>query len=259
VQAGGGPGRGARFLDRVLLATGGGSGLAAAVSRRFAAEGGRVAVVDLDGERARAVAAELEGSIAIAADVGDEESVRDAVAQAREQLGGIDCVFNAAGHVQQGPIEEWPLERWNRIFAVHVGGTFLVCKHAAPSLKERGGAIVNVASIAAIVAQPGNAPYGAAKGAIVSFTRQLARDFAPAVRVNAVVPGVIRTAMTAPVFAERGGGDAAAGEALAAQRNLLGRIGEAEEVAGPVCFLLSDDASFVTGALLVVDGGETVV
>lgn len=249
-----------RFAGKVLLATGGGSGLAAAVSRRFAAEGGRVAVVDLDGGRAEAVAAELDGSVGIAADVADEESVRVAVAAAHGRLGRIDCVFNAAGHAEHGPVEEWSLERWNRMLGVHVGGTFLVCKHTVPLLRAGGGgAIVNVASIAALVAQPGNAPYGAAKGAILSFSRQLARDVAPSIRVNVIAPGVVTTAMTLPVFELRGGGSRERGAALAAERNLLKRVGEPGEIAAPVCFLLSGEASFVTGALLVADGGETVV
>jgi NAD(P)-dependent dehydrogenase (short-subunit alcohol dehydrogenase family) len=155
-----------RFEGKVLFTTGAGSGLAAAVSRRFASEGGRVAVLDLDGERAQAVAAELDGSIGLAVDVADEESVRSAVATTIAELGRIDCVFNAAGHADFGPIEEWSLERWNRMLGVHAGGTFLSCKHTLPHLRaQAGGAIVNVASIAAIVAQPFNAPYGAALAA----------------------------------------------------------------------------------------------
>ena len=165
-----------RFAGKVLLTTGAGSGLAAAVARRFSREGGRVAVLDLDGGRAAAVASELDGSIGMAVDVASEDGVRDAVASAHQQLGRIDCVFNAAGHADFGPIEEWTLERWNRMMGVHVGGTFLVCKNVLPIMRAQGGgAIVNVASIAAIVAQPFNSPYGAAKSAIAGFTRQLAR------------------------------------------------------------------------------------
>ena len=114
-----------RFKDKVLLTTGGGSGLAAAVARRFSNEGGRVAVLDMNADRANAVAAELPGSIALAVDVASEDGVRDAVASVQHQLGRIDCVFNAAGHADFGPIETWTLERWNRMLGVHVGGTFL--------------------------------------------------------------------------------------------------------------------------------------
>jgi NAD(P)-dependent dehydrogenase (short-subunit alcohol dehydrogenase family) len=249
-----------RFQGKVLFATGGGSGLAAAVGRRFVADGGRAALVDVDGDRARAVAAELDGSIGLQADVADEGSVMAAVGAAREQLGRIDCVFNAAGHADFGPIEEWSLERWNRMMGVHMGGTFLVCKHVLPIMKAGGGgSIVNVASIAAITAQPFNAPYGAAKAAILGFSKQLARDVAPDVRVNAVAPGRIRTGMTEPLYTERGGGSYERGAAMSAELNLMKRIGAPEEIAGPVCFLFSDDASFMTGQLIVPDGGETII
>ena len=248
-----------RFAGKVLLTTGGGSGLAAAVARRFAREGGRVAVLDLNGERAVAVAAELEGSVGMAVDVASEDGVRDAVASAHKQLGRIDCVFNAAGHADFGPIEEWTLERWNRMMGVHVGGTFLVCKNVLPIMRAQGGgSIVNVASIAAIVAQPFNSPYGAAKSAIAGFTRQLAREAAPLVRVNCVAPGRIRSGMTEPLWKMRGG-SIDAGAAQAAALNMLQRVGEADDIAAPVCFLLSDEAGFMTGTMTVPDGGETLL
>ena len=248
-----------RFAGKVLLTTGGGSGLAAAVARRFAREGGRVAVLDLNGERAVAVASELQGSIGMAVDVASEDGVRDAVASAHKQLGRIDCVFNAAGHADFGPIEEWTLERWNRMMGVHVGGTFLVCKNVLPIMRAQGGgSIVNVASIAAIVAQPFNSPYGAAKSAIAGFTRQLAREAAPLVRVNCVAPGRIRSGMTEPLWKMRGG-SIDAGAAQAAALNMLQRVGEADDIAAPVCFLLSDEAGFMTGTMTVPDGGETLL
>ncbi len=249
-----------RFVGKVLLTTGGGSGLAASVARRFSSEGGRVAVLDLDGERANAVAAELKGSIGLAVDVASEDGVCDAVAAAHKQLGRIDCVFNAAGFADFGPIEEWSLERFNRMLAVHVGGTFLVCKNVLPIMRAQGGgSIVNVASIAALVAQPRNAPYGAAKAAIVGFSRQLAMEAAPLVRVNVVAPGRIRSGMTVPLWKMRGGGDIDTGVAQAAALNMLKRVGEPEDIAGPVCFLFSDDAAFMTATSLVPDGGETAL
>ena len=220
-----------------------------------------MAVLDLDGAKAEAVAAELEGSIAIQLDAADEDSVAAAVAKTVAELGRIDCVFNAAGHADFGPIEEWSLERWNRMLGVHAGGTFLSCKHTLPHLRAAGGgSIVNVASIAAITAQPFNAPYGAAKAAIVGFTRQLSRDVAPDnIRVNAVAPGRIKTGMTTPLYTERGGGDFEKGAALAIPGIPMGRIGEPREIAEPVCFLLSNEASFITGQVIVPDGGETSI
>lgn len=249
-----------RFADKVLFATGGGSGIAASVARQFTAEGGRVAVADVDEIRAKAVAHELDGAIALACDVSDEESVQRAIRSASEQLGGLDCVLNAGGHADFGPIEEWSLARWNRMMGVHAGGTFLVSKHALPFLRRRGGgSIVNVASVAAFVAQRGNAPYGAAKAAIAGFTRQLALEVGPEIRVNAVAPGRTQTAMTEPLMVARGGGDVQRGAEVFGQANIQKRVATADELGAAVCFLLSDEASFVTGSTMVVDGGESVI
>jgi 3-oxoacyl-[acyl-carrier protein] reductase len=248
-----------RFEGRVLFATGGGSGIAAATARRFTAEGGRVAVVDLDGGRARETAAELDGAVGLACDVADEDSVAEAIRSAREQLGSIDCVLNAAGHAEFGPIEEWSVERWNRMMTVHVGGTFLVTKHVLPIMREQGrGAIVNIASTAALTANVYNAPYGAAKGAVIAFSRQVAREAGPEVRVNVVAPGRTRTAMTEPLILQRGSGSYEEGEKVFSA-GIMKRVAEADELAAPICFLLSDDASFITATQLVVDGGETAI
>jgi 3-oxoacyl-[acyl-carrier protein] reductase len=247
------------FEGKVLFATGGGSGIAAATARRFASGGGRVAIVDLDTARANEVAGDITGAIGLGADIADEASVVTAVETTRDQLGSIDCVLNAAGHAEFGPIEEWTLDRWHRMMAVHAGGTFLVCKHVLPIMRDQaGGSIVNVASTAALTANNNNIPYGAAKGAIVSFSRQLAREAAPAIRVNAVAPGRVRTGMTEPLFARRGA-TAAEGAKQFGMANLQQRVAEPDELAAPICFLLSDDASFITGTLLVVDGGETAI
>ncbi len=249
---------GTTFDGKVLFATGGASGIGAATARRFAAGGGRIAVADLDGQKAEAVAAALDGAIGLQVDVSDEESVRQALATAAAELGDIDAVLNAAGHAEFGPLEEWTTERWNKMMTVHAGGTFLVCKHAVP-LMGRPGSIVNIASTAALTANHHNAPYGAAKGAIISFSRQLARDVAPDIRVNVVAPGRVRTAMTEPLMEQRGAGDIEAGARAFGQASLLNRVGEPDELAAPICFLLSDDASFITGTLLVADGGETAL
>lgn len=249
-----------RFQDKVLFATGGGSGIGAAVARRFTDEGGRVVVADLDAGRARTVADQLHGAVAVALDVSDEESVRTAAELTRNTFGGVDAVLNAGGHADFGPFEDWSIERWNRMLAVHATGTFLVCKHLMPILRARGGgSIVNVASVAALVAQRGNAPYGAAKAAVVGFTRQIALEVAPEVRVNAVAAGRVHTGMTEPLIMARGDGDVRSGAAAFGQSNMQRRTASAEELAATICFLLSDDASFVTGSVLVADGGETAL
>lgn len=247
-----------RFDGEVLLATGAGSGIAEAVARRFAAEGGRVAVLDRDGERADAIAAELDGAIGLGVDVADEEAVAGAVAATLERFGRIDCVLNAAGHYRDGPLPDWSLEDWNRMLAVHAGGAFLVCKHVLGVMRAQGGgSIVNVSSIAAAVSQPQNVAYGTAKGAIVTLSRQLAA--APAIRVNVVLPGRVRTGMTRGALLHLGDGDLDRGATVAAEPVPLERMADPEELAAPICFLLAAEASFITGAVLVVDGGETIV
>jgi NAD(P)-dependent dehydrogenase (short-subunit alcohol dehydrogenase family) len=239
-----------RFVGKVLFATGGASGIGAATARRFAAEGGRVAVVDLDGDRAAEVASALDGSIAIACDVADERSVAAAVGTAHEQLGRIDGVLNSAGIVKFTPLDELSLEEWNRLLAVHLTGTFLVCKAALPALRESGGgSIVNVASVAALLARPHLAAYAAAKGGIIAFSRQLALDAAAdGVRVNVLAPGSVTTPLLAGVYRDD-----------EAPHSIQARFGEPDEIAAAACFLLADDASFFTAAMLVADGGATAL
>jgi NAD(P)-dependent dehydrogenase (short-subunit alcohol dehydrogenase family) len=247
-----------RFAGKVLFATGAASGIAQQVALQFTAQGGRVAVVDLTAERAETAAATIDGAIGLGADVADEPSVTAAIDATLAHFGRIDCVLNAAGYADFGPIEEYSYERWQRMINVHAGGTFLVCKHALPALRVNGGSIVNIASTAAIVAQPNNYAYGAAKAAIAGFTRQIALDFAPdGIRVNAVAPGRARSGITTPLYEARGGGSFEEGARISAQGIMQKRIAEAGEIANVIMFLLSDEASFVTAALYVADGGET--
>jgi NAD(P)-dependent dehydrogenase (short-subunit alcohol dehydrogenase family) len=248
-----------RFKDKVLFTTGGGSGLARAVAQRFTREGGRVVITDFNGESAKKAASELEGALALQLDVRDEGAVVKAVAAAHKHFGHIDCAFPAAGIADSGPIEEWSLERWNNLFAVHVGGTFLVCRELVPIMRKQGhGSIVTVASVAALIPQGNNTCYGAAKAAILMLSKQLAHDVAPAIRVNVVAPGSVQTGMTEPLYLKRGAGDLAKGATLASTRAVMKRVGQPDEVAAPVCHMLSDESSYTTGNVMVVDGGYTL-
>jgi NAD(P)-dependent dehydrogenase (short-subunit alcohol dehydrogenase family) len=239
-----------RFDGKVLLVTGGGSGLGAATARRFALEGGAVAVADLDADAARAVAAKLPSAVALECDVSDEASVGAAVASVRETFGRLDCVFCSAGFVRFTPIEELTLDDWNRMLAVHLTGTFLVCRAALPLLRDSGGgAIVNMASASALLARPHLGAYAAAKGGVISFSRQLALDAHEyGVRVNTVAPGSVETPLLSGVY-----------EPGAVPHAIQPRLAAPDEIATTVCFLLSDEASFITAALLSADGGATAL
>jgi NAD(P)-dependent dehydrogenase (short-subunit alcohol dehydrogenase family) len=239
-----------RFARKVLFVSGGGSGLGAATARRFADEGGYVAVADLNFEAAASVADELPSGLALACDVCDEASVGAALASVREQFGRLDCVFNSAGFVRFTPIEELSLDEWNRMLAVHLTGTFLVCRSALPLMRASGGgAIVNMASASALLARPHLGAYAAAKGGVIAFSRQLALDAHEyGVRVNTIAPGSVQTPLLSGVY-----------EPGSAPHAIQPRVAAPEEIAAAVCFLLSDDASFMTAALVVADGGATAL
>lgn len=247
-----------RFDGRVLLCTGGGSGIGAAVCRRFASEGGRVAVVDISREGAESVASGLDGAIALTLDISDEAAVRAAVAATLAAYGRLDCVYNGAGNLTVGPTDGFAAADFMRMLEVHALGTFLVCREAIPALRASGhGSIVNTSSVIALVARQELGPYSAAKGAVHAYTRQLAIELAPDVRVNSVAPGRTVTGMTEWIYRELGGGDLEAGMRKAGEEVMLARVARPEEIAAAVCFLLSDDASYVTAHCLVADGGFT--
>lgn len=248
-----------RFKGRTLLATGAASGIGASVVERFVAEGGRVAILDRDEDKASEIAGRLERAVAIRCDVSSEASVKEAVARAADMLEGIDCVLNSAGHVFNQPITEMLLEDWNKMLTVHLTGTFLICREAIPHIR-RGGSVVNMSSVAALAGARNLAAYSAAKGGVLAFSRQLAVELAPQeIRVNAVLPGSIETPMSIELALNRGNGDLAAGIQPIIDTTPLGRVGKPHEAASAILFLLSDDASYFTGTQLVPDGGRTAI
>ncbi len=235
------------------IVTGGGSGIGRASCRRMAAEGAAVAVFDRNGESAERVAKEIGGR-AWRVDVTDYAALAAAVAAAAAELGGLSLLFNNAGVGGMSELHEYALEEWRRIVDVNLGGVFHGIKAAAPHmLAGGGGAIVNTASISGTRPAAGEAPYSAAKAAVAALTVNAAMEYAPAIRVNAVSPGMIRTGLTDPMLAHVPGvAD------WMVSKTPLARIGEPEEIADVVVFLCSDLARFVTGQNLVVDGGMTL-
>lgn len=253
-----------RLAGKVALVTGAGSGIGQAAALRFAAEGARVAVLDIRSELAALttmmIDKEHEGqALALAADVASAHEVRTAVDHAVAEFGRLDVLYNNAGTMEMASIADTGEDAWDRTLGVHAKGTFL-CSQAALEHMGEGGSIVNQGSVGALVGVPYLAAYCAAKGAVVALTRTMAAELAPrGVRVNAICPGTCRTPMTEPLFRARGGGDAEAGVAATLPKYPLGRLGTPEDIAAVALFLASDEASFVTGSVVTSDGGMTAV
>jgi NAD(P)-dependent dehydrogenase (short-subunit alcohol dehydrogenase family) len=235
------------------LVTGGGSGIGRATCRRMVEEGAVVAVVDIDGPAAAAVAAELGGH-AVEADVTDADGLRAAVDGAARALGGLTTAFLNAGVGSMSPLEGWEPAEWDRLVRVNLGGVWAGLRAVVPHLQQAGGgSIVSTASISGTRPAAGEAPYAAAKAGVAALTATAALEYAPDIRVNAVSPGMIRTAMTEPLLRllpEEVG--------RYVRTTPVGRIGEPEDIADVVVFLCSPLARFVTGQNLVVDGGMTL-
>jgi len=236
---------------KVALVTGGSRGIGKAVAGRLAGAGARVALVDVvDPEQMEATAREIGGgAIAVRANVVDADEVGGAVSQVEEQLGPIDVLVNNAGITRDGLLIRMTEEAWSAVLDVNLKGVFIMTKAVARGMmKRRGGRVVNIASVVGITGNAGQANYSASKAGVIGFTKTVAKEMsARNVLVNAVAPGFIDTDMTRAL-------PEAARETLM-KLIPLGRLGAAEDVANAVLFLSSDLASYVTGQVVVVDGG----
>lgn len=251
-----------RLTDKVAIITGSGSGIGEVTAHLFAREGAAVMVADINVEAAQKVAEAIqaEGGRAawVKSDVTSEESAAAMTQAALTSFGRVDILFNNAGNEGFGSVANTELDMWERIFAVHVRGTFLCSKYAIPAMIEggQGGAVINVSSVAGLVGIPNMAAYCAAKGAIVNLTRAMAVDFAAQkIRVNCIAPGTTMTPLGQRLIAN----DTPERLAQRLSRYPMGRFGQPDEIARSVLFLASDDSSYATGMCLTIDGGLTCV
>jgi NAD(P)-dependent dehydrogenase (short-subunit alcohol dehydrogenase family) len=246
--------RNARFKGRRIYVTGAASGIGLATARILAEGGAALALVDIDKDRLEKAAAETGGH-PLVVNLCDGEAIDRSVQQAADALGGIDGVVNSAGVAHGAGLATLTPEDWERVLTINLTAPFRVCRAALPLLKQRAGAsIVNVASgVALLPAGPGATAYVASKGGLISFTKALAAELGPGIRANAVCPGIADTPMGASVLQR---GDQAAAEAFLA-RYVMKRAADASEIAEAIAFLISDEASFITGIVLAVDGGRS--
>ena len=245
-----------RFANKGVLVTGGGSGIGQAVCLAFAREGADVAVVDVSLEGAEATAQETREigrkAVALQVDVSNPAAVQEMVNQATAALGEVDILVNSAGVREIIPFLQLPFAEWQRVISINLTGTFLCSQAIAQYLvaQGRGGKIVNLASVAGLMAVPNRAAYVSSKHAVVGLTKEMAIELADKnIQVNAVAPGVVRTSMTESYFDKP--------DILASLRKAhpAGRWAQPEEIAGLILFLASSEANFITGATFPIDGG----
>lgn len=249
----------ATLEGKVAIITGAGSGFGAATARRYVAEGAQVIIADINAENAERLARELgDRSLAAHVDVRDSDSVASMVEIARERFGGLDILVNNAGLSHKtGPITELTEDQYALVMDVNVKGVWLGVKHAVPLLRERGGVILNLASAGGLAPRPNAGVYYASKAAVVNMTKGLSIELAPAIRVNCVCPSLAPTNF----IAGASGSADVARERIAAGLPTAGiplaRICAPDDVANALTFLAGDDASYITGVALAVDGGMT--
>ena len=237
--------------DKVVFITGGGSGIGKAICEKFSKEGSEVVIADIDKDKGEKVAEDIGGHF-MHLDVADKENFEHCINETIEHYGKLDVLVNNAGIGSTNTIEELDEEEWRQIMSVDLDGVMYGTKAAVPHLKESEGNIVNIASIYGLVGDMGATAYNAAKGGVVNFTRSVADDLAPYnVRVNSICPGFVDTPMIEEAMEDEEFKDHIMSETP------LGRVADPEEIANAVYFIASDEASYITGANIPVDGGWT--
>jgi NAD(P)-dependent dehydrogenase (short-subunit alcohol dehydrogenase family) len=238
-----------RFLDKVCLVTGAGSGIGKAVARQLAHEGGRVAVIDLNEQHGVETVQEITGfkgdAIFAKCNVGDSAEIQSAIKAALDKWGKIDVVINDAAMMTFKPVLELPDEDWDKVLDVNLRSVFLFCKYSAPHMAP-GSAFVNISSVHAHETTKNVVPYASSKGGMEAFTRGFSEELAQRkIRINCVAPGAVDTPMLWDNPNIKSGVE-----------KVEGAIGKPEDIAAAVCFLAAPEARFITGTTLIVDGGR---
>lgn len=242
-----------RLDQKIALITGGASGIGEQMSRIFTAAGARVIILDIDRAKADALSAQLPGSRVIIADITNEDAMRATFAD----IPHLDILINNAGIGLVGDVTETELTDFQRIFRVNVEGLFLVTKHALPRLLAAGGSIVNIGSVAGLIGVRKRFGYCATKGAVVAMTRQLAVDYPKEIRVNCICPGTVDTPFVEGYLEKYHKHEKEQMREVLNARQPIGRLGRPDEIANLALYLSSNEASFVTGSVITIDGGWT--
>ena len=240
---------GVSSLSKIALVTGAARGIGLATTKRFLREGWKVVMIDWDGDELVKASQSLENVLAITADISKEEDVKSFIQEVQTQFGRLDALVNNAGVADFGPIEDTTFERWRTVMETNLDGTFLVSQEAIQLLKINQGAIVNIASISGLRGSTLRTAYGTSKAAVIQLSLQQAVELGEhGIRVNALCPGPVRTKLAMAVHTQ---------DIIDAYHDAipLNRYGNEDEIANAIYFLCSDQASFITGQTLSVDGG----
>ncbi len=247
-----------KFLNKVVVVTGAGEGIGACVAHNYAEEGAHIIIADRDSEAGLETEASINdnggSAYFINIDVSNETDVIEMVEEVANRYGHIDILINAAAATATGTLFTRTIEDWNRVLAVNITGPYICTKHMAPHMKNEGCAIVNIGSTSAIMSEPNMEPYSASKGALLSLTHSLANTLSPKIRVNAISAGWIDVSQWKRKkdrkFVHLRDKDH--------NQHLVGRVGLPEDIAKACLFLTSDDAGFITGSNMTIDGGISV-